>query len=114
MTEEGAVQKRGCRSVCEPEHLLVLPSTYHNMARLRLVLPFLACTIAVLAAPDLATCPGYKASNIKVLNRGSRLTADLDLAGPACNVYGPEIKTLKLEVDYETGTFFFSWNQSAG
>jgi hypothetical protein len=49
----------------------------------------------------LASCHGYKASNIKTT--GSSLTADLSLAGAPCNVYGDDLKSLTLEVVYETG-----------
>lgn len=49
----------------------------------------------------LATCPGYKASNIKV--NSQTLTANLKLAGKACNVYGTDLTDLTLEVEYETG-----------
>jgi alpha-glucosidase len=49
----------------------------------------------------LASCPGYKASNVKTT--GSSLTADLKLAGAACNVYGDDLASLTLEVVYETG-----------
>ncbi|KAH6712990.1 glycoside hydrolase family 31 protein [Leptodontidium sp. MPI-SDFR-AT-0119] len=48
----------------------------------------------------LATCPGYKASNIKTSS--SSLTADLTLAGAACNAYSDDLKSLTLEVVYET------------
>lgn len=49
----------------------------------------------------LAACPGYNASNVKTSSSG--LTADLSLAGPACNVYGGDMISLTLEVVYETG-----------
>jgi len=49
----------------------------------------------------LASCPGYKASNVKT--SGSGLTADLNLAGKPCNVYGDDLKNLRLDVTYETG-----------
>ena len=39
-------------------------------------------------------CPGYKASNVKRTPYG--LTADLSLAGTACNVYGTDIESLSL------------------
>lgn len=48
----------------------------------------------------LTACPGYKASNIKTSS--STLTADLTLAGPACNIYGDDLKSLTLQVVYET------------
>lgn len=49
----------------------------------------------------LDACPGYKATN--VWSSESALTADLTLAGKACNVFGTDIQQLKLEVTYETG-----------
>ncbi|KAJ4306057.1 hypothetical protein N0V88_000853 [Collariella sp. IMI 366227] len=48
----------------------------------------------------LKECPGYKASNVKT--SGTGLTADLKLAGPACNTYGTDLEKLRLEVTYET------------
>lgn len=53
------------------------------------------------ANDKLAACPGYKASNVKTTASG--LTADLKLAGKACNVYGDDLKDLTLSVTYETG-----------
>lgn len=53
------------------------------------------------SSDPLAACPGYKASNIKTTT--STLTADLSLAGKACNVYGTDLTNLKLQVTYETG-----------
>ena len=41
-------------------------------------------------------CPGYTASNVERTENG--LTATLNLAGSACNVYGTDIETLALEV----------------
>lgn len=46
-------------------------------------------------------CPGYTASN--VANTATGLTADLALAGPACNVYGTDIEDLRLSVNYDNG-----------
>ncbi|KAI4729283.1 alpha-glucosidase [Aureobasidium sp. EXF-10728] len=46
-------------------------------------------------------CPGYKATNVQQTSQG--LTADLTLAGPACNTYGQDIENLKLEITHETG-----------
>ncbi|OAL53895.1 hypothetical protein IQ07DRAFT_322572 [Pyrenochaeta sp. DS3sAY3a] len=45
-------------------------------------------------------CPGYIASHVSVTE--SSLTADLTLAGAACNVFSDDIVSLKLKVDYET------------
>lgn len=47
------------------------------------------------------TCPGYAATN--VVDRGSTLTADLSLNGPACNTYGRDLDQLSLLVEYLTG-----------
>lgn len=54
------------------------------------------------AATDssLAKCPGYTASNVKTTDSG--VTANLKLAGAACNVYGTDLKELTLQVTYET------------
>jgi alpha-glucosidase len=45
-------------------------------------------------------CPGYLASNIVSTPHG--LTADLRLAGSACNVYGTDIEALNLTVEYQS------------
>ncbi|KAI9794062.1 MAG: hypothetical protein M1816_006687 [Peltula sp. TS41687] len=44
-------------------------------------------------------CPGYTASN--VVSSGSKLTAQLSLAGKPCNVYGNDINDLTLTVEYQ-------------
>lgn len=49
----------------------------------------------------LADCPGYNASNVRVTPTG--VTADLTLAGAACNVYGTDLPNLILQVTYQTG-----------
>ncbi|KAF2020858.1 glycoside hydrolase family 31 protein [Aaosphaeria arxii CBS 175.79] len=49
---------------------------------------------------QLADCPGYAASNVKQTD--SSLTADLTLAGPACNSYSQDLQNLKLVVEYQT------------
>jgi alpha-glucosidase len=54
---------------------------------------------------DPNVCPGYAASN--VVKTASSLTADLTLAGAACNVYSDDIKDLKLVVEYQTSEYFF-------
>ena len=45
-------------------------------------------------------CPGYVASDVTRNPLG--LTATLTLAGPACNVYGTDIDTLNLTVEYQS------------
>lgn len=51
-------------------------------------------------AAGLDQCPGYKASNVRVTATG--VTADLTLAGAACNVYGTDLPHLTLQVTYQT------------
>lgn len=53
------------------------------------------------AAGTLDQCPGYTASNVHVTATG--VTADLTLAGAACNVYGTDLPNLILQVTYQTG-----------
>lgn len=59
-----------------------------------------ALALSTVTAADVSDCPGYKASNIKETSRG--LTADLTLAGGACNVYGTDLKDLTLTVEHQT------------
>lgn len=47
-----------------------------------------------------SVCPGYSASNI--VRTKSGLTATLKLAGTACNLYGTDIETLNLTVEYQS------------
>lgn len=77
-----------------------------------------ACTCFALAAPyphdstslvlprqaNSTTCPGYTATNVGVTDSG--LTADLILAGTACNAYTEDIQELKLVVEHQTGTYY--------
>ncbi|KAK2755518.1 hypothetical protein FQN54_006458 [Arachnomyces sp. PD_36] len=51
-------------------------------------------------AQDIGSCPGYAASNVKQSDK--KITADLTLDGEPCNVYGDDIKDLKLLVEYQT------------
>lgn len=45
-----------------------------------------------------SVCPGYKASNVK--QSASGLTATLSLAGEPCNVYGTDVDSLDLSIEY--------------
>jgi hypothetical protein len=51
------------------------------------------------AANPQTVCPGYHASNVQQTSHG--FTAELDLAGEPCNVYGNEINNLTLLVEYQ-------------
>lgn len=63
---------------------------------------FAGASAAALATRDATTCPGYKATNVQK-SGGSIVSADLTLAGAACNVYGTDLDNLVLQVEYETG-----------
>lgn len=78
------------------------------MARLSFPPMFLWTIYSPLAAlvqasgPDpLAACPGYVASNVQ--HGASGLTANLTLAGAACDVFGEDLKDLILVVACESG-----------
>jgi alpha-glucosidase len=76
----------------------------NSLLILKLAIPAYAHTIAQRQTSSLGDCPGYSASNVQ--NDGSRVTADLSLAGTACSVYGEDLTDLKLEVEYQTGILF--------
>jgi alpha-glucosidase len=44
------------------------------------------------------------ASARAIAPRQTGLSADLSLAGPACNTYGKDIENLRLTVSYDTST----------
>lgn len=67
-------------------------------ARTLLALSFGA---ALALAQDVSSCPGYSASNVQQSSSG--LTADLSLAGEACNAYGTDLPNLTLTVEYQSG-----------
>jgi len=67
-------------------------------------IPALAGALVERQSSSLASCPGYTASNVQ--DDGSKVTADLALAGTACNVYGDDLTDLKLEVEYQTGAYW--------
>lgn len=68
-------------------------------------------TFAVPASPSnslksraaVSDCPGYEASN--VVKSDSGLTADLTLAGDACNAFGTDLKDLKLVVEHQSSKY---------
>ncbi|OCH84572.1 alpha-glucosidase [Obba rivulosa] len=55
---------------------------------------------AVVDPKILDACPGYELDNVET--HGSMLLADLKLRGKACNLFGPDIEKLQLNVTYET------------
>lgn len=54
----------------------------------------------------LTDCPGYRVGHVS--STPSAVSAELTLAGEACNVYRDDLRNLILEVTYETGTSFVS------
>ena len=74
-------------------------------AFLALAGPSLGSAIASDLIPRAAgattqSCPGYKLSGFQ--QSGNTLTANLALGGKACNVFGTDISSLKLVVEYQT------------
>lgn len=55
---------------------------------------------------SIATCPGYVASNVQTTDNS--VTADLTLAGAACNTYGYDIPNLRLLVEFQNRTLAYS------
>lgn len=66
---------------------------------MKLVGPLLA--VLAIGAEAQRSCPGYRARNIKESDSG--VTADLQLAGRPCNVYGTDLPNLTLTVEYQNG-----------
>lgn len=83
---------------------------------LKTVLPLLASATLALASAintsllkrqsslPIEQCPGYAASNIQTIG-GQVMSADLSLAGTACNTYGTDLDSLVLQVEYINGKF---------
>jgi len=67
---------------------------------------FTAALAAAVNGADITSCSGYKASN--VLHSGSTITANLNLAGSACDVFGKDLDNLRLLVEYQTGKLHLS------
>ncbi|KAL0959205.1 hypothetical protein HGRIS_014485 [Hohenbuehelia grisea] len=51
---------------------------------------------------NVSNCPGYSLHSLKESRTG--LTAQLSLAGPACNAFGNDIVNLTIQVTYDTKT----------
>ena len=73
---------------------------------------FTAAFAAVVNGADISSCPGYEASN--VVHSGATITANLNLAGSACDVYGKDLDNLRLLVEYQTGKLYCCWLKSDG
>ena len=67
------------------------------------MLPLLLGAVYVVGAfaSSIDSCPGYTASNVH--RSSEKITADLKLAGDACDVYGTDLHNLRLLVEYESG-----------
>lgn len=61
----------------------------------------LALGLGAALARGQESCPGYTATNVQQSSIG--LTADLTLAGEACNIYGTDLTNLTLTVEYQSG-----------
>lgn len=74
---------------------------YGLLAGSALVAAVSARAIAPRQTNDTCVSSGYTVSNVQ--QSGTGLSADLSLAGPACNSYGKDIENLRLTVSYDTG-----------
>ena len=74
---------------------------YGLLAGSALVAAASARAIAPRQTNDTCVSSGYSASNVQ--QSGTGLSADLSLAGPACNSYGKDIENLRLTVSFDTG-----------
>jgi len=54
--------------------------------------------------PGVSKCKGYTARDVQKHDSG--LTADLELVGEGCEIYGKDLRKLRLEVNYENGKCF--------
>lgn len=61
----------------------------------------LAGTAMALSARDITSCPGYTVTGLS--HSANSITANLQLAGTACNVNGTDLNSLQLLVEYQTG-----------
>ncbi|EKM60245.1 glycoside hydrolase family 31 protein [Phanerochaete carnosa HHB-10118-sp] len=66
------------------------------------VLPQTDAAAASGFSGNISACPGYTLQNLAETATG--LTADLALAGPACNAFGHDLANLTLEVTYDSET----------
>lgn len=70
-------------------------------AKIEHPLPTVVPTIHDTSAPNpQQECPGYKAWSVATHDHG--FTADLSLAGDACNVFGHDVDHLTLQVEHQT------------
>jgi hypothetical protein len=84
-------------------HSIAMPSPFTS---LRALLFLWASVARWVTAQNVTDCPGYSASNVETTDGG--MTADLTLAGDACNAYGKDLHDLKFMVEYQTGTLFLA------
>lgn len=75
-----------------------MPSSFTSLRALAILWASVARWVT---AQNVTDCPGYSANNIKTTDGG--MTADLSLAGDACNIYGKDLPDLKFMVEYQTG-----------
>ncbi|KAF5391079.1 hypothetical protein D9757_003119 [Collybiopsis confluens] len=78
-----------------------------------MLLAFGLCVVGALAektlvqraasfSKNVSDCPGYSLHAVEATGTG--LTAQLSLAGPACNAFGTDYQNLTIQVTYETET----------
>jgi alpha-glucosidase len=78
--------------------LVALPTTWGHVPEMRS--QYLLSAVLVNGVVAQTDCPGYTASDVQ--QTYTSLTASLQLAGEACNVYGTDLNNLTLTVEYQT------------
>ncbi|CUS13822.1 unnamed protein product [Tuber aestivum] len=63
---------------------------------------FVLATTVIRPGAPANSCPGYRVTSVKETTTG--LTAKLQLAGTACNIYGRDLESLKLQVTYDSNS----------
>jgi alpha-glucosidase len=81
--------------------LHVMPATFTFLHACLLLWTSLLQLGSAVPLKRADSCPGYKASNVQ--QSDSSLTADLTLAGTACNTYGKDLQDLKFSAQWQTG-----------
>lgn len=81
----------------------VMPATFTSLHACILLWTSLIHWGSAVSLKRADSCPGYKASNVQ--RSESSLTADLTLAGTACNIHGEDLLDLKFSAQWQTGMF---------
>ncbi|KAL9091717.1 MAG: hypothetical protein Q9159_001232 [Coniocarpon cinnabarinum] len=91
---------KGLASAQQPQYPPAFPPTPILSSAINYA-PSITPNVMDVSAPDAQlVCPGYRATDVRQDSSG--VTADLVLAGPACNTYGNDIHALAMSVQYQS------------